>query len=477
MSRLLIKKDEMILLKNSEAGKNNELYGNLYDVLQPYDILNEDDFQKNILFNDKARAVILNNKSILIDAIKEEWFGIAYNDEATDEIHCQLCGRKNKLIFYIRNKLNDIELNVGSDCIKKFPGIENISNIKRTYNEHKKQLSESKRTIEFDQIDLNNLNYIKQSEKWFSDFKIVLPYQLHTNIKSVIYDLNSTRTMYIKNGGDLVAVQQQYIEYKNSLEKYKQTAEEIYQTNRANKLVCKKELADWLHINHNDILEKVMKNGGLLSEETLKYCYYDKFVQSNLKIFNSRISDKDINIVGMNGNLVRFVIENNDYTLPLFFCIKSDNFMRNIGCYCLTNKTYTFGKSNLTNLNIEQTHENFNALCNRISAPLEKIGLTIERGQYSNDIFYVRLPKIKNASNSKNIEYYTLGYKKASESAIYSKLNNLIFDSDQTIESFFAKIFNQLNRSEWITHEEKQSMEELSKSLSIQKQRDFVPYS
>ena len=35
MGKLLLKQDEMILLKNSEAVKNIETYGNMYDCVMP----------------------------------------------------------------------------------------------------------------------------------------------------------------------------------------------------------------------------------------------------------------------------------------------------------------------------------------------------------------------------------------------------------------------------------------------------------
>ena len=106
MGKLLLKQDEMILLKNSEAVKNIETYGNMYDCVMPYKVLSEIDLQKNELFNTKARATILGNKNLLFQEIKDEWYAIGCNDETTEEVHCQLCGRKNKRIFYIKNRKN-----------------------------------------------------------------------------------------------------------------------------------------------------------------------------------------------------------------------------------------------------------------------------------------------------------------------------------------------------------------------------------
>ena len=46
MGKLLLKQDEMILLKNSEAVKNIETYGNMYDCVMPYKVLARLTFKK-----------------------------------------------------------------------------------------------------------------------------------------------------------------------------------------------------------------------------------------------------------------------------------------------------------------------------------------------------------------------------------------------------------------------------------------------
>ncbi len=479
MAKLLIRRDEMILLKNSEAGKNFDLYGNLFAVLQAYDVLDEDEFCKNKILDDKARAVILNNKKILFDEIKNEWFAIGCNDEATGEIRCQLCRTRNKLVYYIHNKINDNELNVGKDCIRKFSGIENIKKIRRTHNEQKKYQAEVKRRIQFDEIDLTNINYIKESEEWFKNFKILLPYKLYNDIQTILYSLNSLKTTYIKSGGEITHVKQQYFEFKEFLEKCKKEAERIYQLNKDHILVCRKGLADWLSVNHHEIWESVMKNGGLLNLESLKYCYHSEFVQTHLKRFNSRISNEDISIIGMNGSLIRFMIKNSDYIYPLYFGMNCNVFMKNIGCYCLINKNYYFGKTDLNNISVEQSSSNFEAMYNRIISPLERVGLQIERSRYTNEKYYVRLPKVTKTSKwSDRVEITELGYKKLSESAIFTKFNDLIFASDEQIEAAFSKILRKLNATaKWLTKDEKEKMEDVFKSLSIQKQREFVPYT
>ena len=164
-----------------------------------------------------------------------------------------------------------------------------------------------------------------------------------------------------------------------------------------------------------------MKNGGLLNQEALKCCCYPEFVQAHLKRFNTRILDKDISI--------------------------------------------------------EQTNSNFDAMCNRIMEPLKRIGLQIEKSMYTDEKYYVRLPKITRISKwSDRVETTEIGYKKVAESAIFVKFSGLIFSSDKEIEDFFSKILNRLNKTKWLTKDEKDKMEEISKSLSIQQQKEFTPY-
>lgn len=477
MAKLVIRRDEMVLLKNSESAKNSELYGNLYDIIQPYETLTEDEFNNTTLFDDKARAVILNNKKELFEEIKNEWSAIGFNDERTSEIRCQLCNTKNKLVYYIRNKKNDVELNVGSDCIKKFPGIENLDKHKRSYKEHLKNHTELKRKIEFDEIDLENINFHKNYEDWFKSFKILLPYLLYTRIKDTLYSLNSLRTNYIKNGGDINYVKDQYFSYKNILESSKNEAEKYYESAKKNPLICKKELSDWLHETNPTIWEKLLKNNGILTTDTLQNCFQNNFVKSKLKIFNTRLAEDDVNIVGMNGNLIRFSLKNNDYVYPLIFTIKCDVFMKKIGCNCLTNKKYFFYKEDLSDAIIEQSPTNFNALCNRLLSPLEKIGLSIHISQYTNDVYYVRLPKVISTSRSgiKN-KMCEIGYKKVAASALYNFSAPLLFSSDEEIQKDFNKRLTNLNRTPWISQDEFEKSENLAKSLTIQKQREFIPY-
>lgn len=119
-TKLILAQDEVILLKNSEIAKNSDIYGDLFIAIQPYRTVSKKDLEEDITFDDKSKAVLLNNKKMLIDNIKDEWSGIGYSDETDKEIRCQLCSHLNRWVYYIKNRNNGNELHVGSDCIKNF---------------------------------------------------------------------------------------------------------------------------------------------------------------------------------------------------------------------------------------------------------------------------------------------------------------------------------------------------------------------
>ena len=67
----------------------------------------------------------------------------------------------------LKNRKNNNELHVGSECIKKFPDIENISVIRKTMREQLSLQNENKRRIQFSEIELDNVDYIKSGFRIF----------------------------------------------------------------------------------------------------------------------------------------------------------------------------------------------------------------------------------------------------------------------------------------------------------------------
>lgn len=115
---LLLKKQDIILIKKSEEVKNVKIYGNLYECLEPYTVLSPKDLRKDIVFDDKARLALTHNIKQMMSHVKKEWYAKTSFEIATTEVHCQLCGTKNTYVCYIANLINGEELHVGRECVK-----------------------------------------------------------------------------------------------------------------------------------------------------------------------------------------------------------------------------------------------------------------------------------------------------------------------------------------------------------------------
>ena len=160
------------------------------------------------------------------------------------------------------------------------------------------------------------------------------------------------------------------------------------------------------------------------------------------------------------------------------FYVSCKFFMKEIGAKCLTNINFTFGRKDLNKIVIEQSLENFDAMINRLIRPLDRIGLSIERSLITNDVYYVRLSEIEKVSKwSNHVKKTEKTYKKLSSEIIFKLFTPYIFEDDKTIEKQFKKIKISLMRTDnWITQMDKDRNEEMLKSMTIQNQKEFIPY-
>ena len=248
--KLLITQQEMVLIKNSSEATNTELYGNLYDCIQNYVKLSKTELDNNIVFDEKARIVLLNseNKKMMMDKIMDEWYSVKNCDIVETLINCQLCGRPNKYVYYIHNKITDIDLHIGSDCVKNYPDITGIKQQKKRLSQLKREQTQQKRKIEFEMREGEEIGFIVDAEKKFKEFPVVLPFKLHTAIKDVLYQLNLSKTTYIKNGGNLDEAYSVYCVLKEKFNDLYKQADEHYQIVKNNSLVCDKETSEWLQV-------------------------------------------------------------------------------------------------------------------------------------------------------------------------------------------------------------------------------------
>lgn len=479
--RLLITQQEMVLVKNSSEATNIELYGNLYDCIQNYSKLSKTDLDNNIVFDKKSRAVLLNpeNKKTMMNKIMDEWYSAKNCEVVETLIGCQLCGRPNKYIFFIHNKLTDVDLHIGSDCVQNFPDITGIKQQKRKLSQLQREQAQQKRKIEFEMCEGEEMGFIDVAENKFKEFPVVLPFQLHTAIKDVLYQLNLSKNTYIKSGGNLNEIYSSYCILKEKFNDLYKQADEHYQKVKSNSLVCEKETAEWLLKNNCSVWEKVSKNNGIFCADTLMKLYDERYLNNRIREITDHLQDKDLRVLQVSKSYIHFSIKNERYVYPVTFMMSIKEFMEDIGCYALTNKQYKFGKEDLHNIIIEDKNSNFQAVYNSIFDLLNKNGYDFIVEDKTAQAYWKKLSNYNQKSRWNNHVYTTEPmYKKSSISLFLNTLSLFLLRDEAYLEKNFNIIVKKMEAGKvWITQKEKNDYEEAAKyARGMQKQKEFIPY-
>lgn len=476
-NNLILCKQDLVLLHKSEEVKNTEIYGNLYECLKPYETLSPKDLESDIVFDDKARMVLTHDVKRMMDHIKEEWYAKTSFETATTEVHCQLCGTKNKYVCYITNRINGEELNVGRECVKKYKTINGANIILSKLNSHLRDTTKDARRSSFDTALEDDISFTKIAENRIETFPIVIPYKLYNDLKTIIVTCNRIRTTYISSGSDF---EESIAKFKLKIEEfeklYKQ-AESHYQQNVNDPLICTREISNWLKSNYPTIVVDVQKSKGFLNEKTLQFVHEPNFIKNNLDNFKKCLKDKDVTILSVNGNVIRFKIKNSRFIQPIYFTMPIKNFMMNIGCHCLTQVGYRFDKLNLSP-SIENNSSNFKKVLNYFVSVLSNTSYTIILEERTSQLYWEKKQSItlQWSNRTRNIEPI---YKIATIEKIFSIMSNILLNDNLSERGISKSITSKIEMSgKWITKEEKdRNVQIASEAAGIQKQKEFIPYA
>lgn len=309
-SKLLITQQEMVLIKNSEETKKTEIYGNLFDCIAFYKKLSIQEMDNDATFDERARAVLMpvDNKKMMMEKIMNEWYSSKDFEETDRDVFCQLCNTKNKYIFYIKNKLTDIELHIGSECVKKFPDIIGVKQETRKLSQLKKELERQKRIIDFDSYLKEDIDFLKNSEQVFENYPVLLTKKLYRGIEETLRQMNGLRTSYISSSGNIEEVITKYYQLKEIVTQLFVKAEARTNQVASSILVCDRETSDWLKKHNMIIWNEVLENDGLFNQGILSRMQSAKYVEKQLSVFRQKISDRDIVLQRVSGDSVINVI-------------------------------------------------------------------------------------------------------------------------------------------------------------------------
>lgn len=446
MSKTVLNLIEINLLLNSEEPKNTELYGNLYFVLSELNKLKAVSLDDLPTLDTKARNALSYNKKDLIDTTVREWRATTTILERPkrDEV-CELCNTPIKYLCYIFNFKNNTELQVGSECIKKFPNMEGyVEHSKQLKNIHKNQKIIARRN-EFYERFPNCEVFISDAEKYFSTLPILLSYNLYTKLEDVVKRLRLIYTKYVNEGKKPFNSQLSSFELFdlaiNQFNENRQKADEQIEFNINKPLICKRREIDWLlSQNKQAIVSQIAENGGFYSLSTLRHITSVEFISDYIENIFNRNQSQLYRFKSLNNGILQITFNKHGYFPQVIFSMSIKDFMQSIGSYCIFDSKFIYSLGDFTkDMKISNTLQNLESIMNYISTFIYKFNCVLLFNEQNNTLWLCRRGD-KSIITFRPYDFLTS----------YGKHIN---ESDDSIKNFIFSIIKGNGMVKWITPE------------------------
>ncbi len=417
-TKSILSRDEISLLRNSEILKDVDLYGNLYGILLNLSELKAVTLDDLIEYglDDKGITILTHTKGKLIDGVMQEWYVESKSAEDPDKkVQCGLCNTPNRYLFYIRNRLSNSQLNVGSSCMKKFSEIEGYANHKYQLGKIQRNQQQTARWLKFNDKFPEAENIIDSANFYFDNLPILLPYKIYFHLEEAVHLLHIIHVQYVKYGKTPNDSQKNSFElFEETINKYnrlKVKADDFIKKNINKPFICKSTEIDWMKQNKKDaLLKKISLNDGLYTVETLGEIVSISFINQHFNIFLSRMTTNMINLVrpkDEHSSLYFIVKQGNE----ILYSINTKKFMKQIGTKCFFDPTYIIDEKELFQVSkIIVSDRNLEFVTESLKSNLDKMRYALLIDDYSENIYiYHKYRKdIKEFSYSDFLHLYDL---------------------------------------------------------------------
>lgn len=384
MANTILTLDEINLLKHSEELKNQQVYGNLYQVLMDLQNPKAVSLEQLLGLDDTAKGALTYNKPTLMDTVIKEWYAErVIEEDSSKNIKCGLCNTPNKYLYFIRNRLNDETLNVGSSCIKKFPGIEGYTERSKQLKDIVSNRKQAQRRTEFNKRFENVENIIFAAERYFPSIPILLPITIYTELKETISSMRLIYSSYVNKGTTPYKTDIHSFElFDSKLKKYQELklqAEDFVSKNIDEFLICERKEVNWMLENKKeDLLMEIALNNGKYTEKTAGSIYSKDFIDKYKYFFSARNKSTRFRIAEFNGDRREVIFKTTPivgFNPPIIFKISYESFMRIFGSKCLFNDEYYYTTEDILNkCKIVISQDNLISIVNLVNSLIHHLG-------------------------------------------------------------------------------------------------------
>lgn len=325
-----------------------------------------------------------NFKNIFQESLKE-WYCLKYDGE--DKRKCALCNTPNKHIFLIKNRINDNILNVGSECIKKFPGMTSINGI--SIDKIKKDAVQKAdimhRINKFNDKYPDILDIFKLWREYYNNLPIVMPRKIHDEFMEL---LDNSRNFYNKYISGKIPKKQldDFSRYIFNYDNITIRINDIIKLNKNHEFICTKSIKDWLVNNNlNRIVEVIIDEDGYITQKSILHICYFPFVKKYIEKFENIFDNLNFKLEDFNRNEV--IISHKFINMyKVYFSIRLKKIMNEYSKIIFEEGSDYITVSNIIkNFDVVKSVENYDNIVNIINSKIDKkkyyMTIDLERNQ------------------------------------------------------------------------------------------------
>ena len=455
LSKSILSRDEISLLRNSEEPRNSELYGNLFAILNDLSNIKAITMDDLVMLDEKGKAALTHNKKTLLDTVIKEWYAERVSEEdPSKQVKCGLCNTPNKYLYYIRNRRNGKLLNVGSHCITKFPGIEGyIEQRKQLRDIQKGQLIVARRNEFYSKAD-NPEMAIERAQDYFNSLPILLPWTIYSKLKDTIDRMALIYSKYVNEGKKPFNSEYTSFDLFNLAVKQfnslKDQAEIFITERQEDSLICKRREINWmLKNNQQNLLKYISEHDGLYNVDSLRQIGSVDFLKDNIDVVLLKSQLLTVEIKNIDEYGIQLVVNKFGYQEPLLYTAQIKEFMYHIGARSIIDSSYSFSDKEILAIStMTFTYKNLISVLNYIFAIVISYGCVLLLDESTMSLFLCRRGDRAIRRFDPRIFLNT-----------YSKY---VLESDTSIKKFLFGMIKGNNSTKWISkaEQEKQGIDE-----------------
>lgn len=438
-TKSILSRDEISLLRNSEEIKNTDLYGNLFNTLSQIVELEAVTLNELIEYglDNKGVTILTHTKGKLINDITHEWYVESKSAEDPDKkIRCGLCNTPNRYLFYIRNRLSNVQLNIGSSCMRKFSEIDGYANHKYELGQIQRNQRERARWLQFHDKFPVAESIIDSANFYFDNLPILLPYKIYFPLEESVHLLHIIHVQYVKYGKTPNNIQKDPFElFEETINKYnrlKVKADDFIKNNLNKHFICKRPEIDWMKQNKKDnLLKKISLNNGFYTIDSLGEIASVRFINQNFNVFSNKMPINSICLIrpkDEHSSLHFTIKQGNEY----LYSISIKRFMKQIGAKCIFDNAYVIDEQELFKISkIVMSNKALEYIAESLKTDLDKIRYALLIDDYSENVYLYHkfrkdikeftyadffriydLNKIRKHKNNKDFIGFLITYKK-----------------------------------------------------------------